>query len=124
MITAAELTAMQATQNLVMPGTAIINRATLSNDGMGGQTETWAAVGTVTARLYPIPSQQREYATGGQPSSVSDWFVTVPVGTDVIARDRIIVSSRTFEVQYVNNDEMYQTAVRCEVAAFNEELRA
>jgi hypothetical protein len=53
MLTAAELTAMQATQNLAMPGTVVILRAGGTADGMGGYTEVWTAVGTVTGRIYP-----------------------------------------------------------------------
>jgi head-tail adaptor len=124
MITAAELTAMQATQNLAMPGTAVIQRATLSANGMGGFTETWAAIGTAIARLYPVPSRAiSEMVSGEQVISFTRWAVTMPVGTSILAKDRLLISGRTFEVGEVNNSESWQTAVRCEVTAYNEELR-
>ena len=121
---AADLTWMQATQNSALPGTIVIQRMSGSADGMGGYNETWAAVGTVIGRIYPINSRaQSEDETGGQVVSLTRWFATVPVGTDVTAKDRLLSSSRTWEVTEVNNDESYQTAVRCQVIAYNEEQR-
>lgn len=123
MISTAELTAMRATQGSAMPGTVVVERRTLTADGMGGETETWAAVGTVDGRIYPITQRGTEPVTGGQPISMTEWWGTLPVGTDVVAADRLLYQSRTWEVVAVNNDEVWQTALRCELKAFNEERR-
>ena len=45
-------------------------------------------------------------------------------GSTVTAADRLVIDNRTWEIYEVNNSEMYQTAVRCEVYAFGEERRA
>ena len=76
MLTTAELLSMQATQNLAMPGTVVILRASGTADGMGGYTEVWTAVGTVTGRIYPR-NGGAERVTGGQPVSVMQWDGTV-----------------------------------------------
>lgn len=124
MLTAADLAYMQTTQEDALPGTVVIERYTTSSDGMGGQYQTWAAVGTVDGRIYPRTRLgMGETVNGAQVLSVTDWWATLPQGTDVTAKDRLLYSGRTFEVIRVNNDESWQTAVRCEVRASNEERR-
>lgn len=124
MIEATDLAWMRATQQRIMPGTVIIYRAALADDGMGGMRETWAAVGTVAGRIYPINQRgNTEFVAGAQVISETKWVATLPVGTDVTAADRLKASSRTWEVTKVNNDEDYQTAVRCDLMAHNEESR-
>lgn len=106
-----------------MPGTIVIQRRTLTQDSMHGFSETWAAVGTVIGRIYPRNNQSNEYVAGDRVTAETQWYATAPVGTDVIAEDRLSYESRTWEVVGVNNDEMWQTAVRCECTALNEEQR-
>lgn len=121
MLTAGELAAMQAVQNRALPGTVVIERYGLTADGMGGYTEAWTAAGTVTGRIYPAAGSER--VTGGQPVSVAQWQGTFPVGTSLSAKDRVRYAGRTFEVTAVNNGEMWQTAVRADLLAMNEEAR-
>lgn len=124
LLAANDLVWMRAQQERIQPGTAVISRATLNSDGMGGNTETWGAIGTVTARLYPMAQRSdREMVTGGQIVSKSRWFVTMPNGTDVQPTDRVTMEGRTFEVTFINNDESFMTALRVEVVAHNEETR-
>lgn len=117
-----DLTWMRSAQNSILPGTVTIQRVTLTPDGMGGFTETWSNVGTVAGRLYPVNSRAfAESDSGAQLVSQTRWFVTLPVGTIVTAADRLVVGNRLFHITQVNNSEMWQTAVRCEVSAVNEE---
>jgi head-tail adaptor len=124
MITTAELTAMQTTQNTALPGSVVIQRYAFTTDGQGGYTEVWSNVGTVSGRIYPRSIIGLEMEAGSQPTSVTRWWATLPVGTTITATDRLSYQSRTWEVVRVNNDEMYQTAVRCECVAYNEENRS
>ena len=121
MIDATHLAWMRGLQERAMPGTIVIQRHTLAQDSMHGFSETWAAVGTVVGRIYPQNSQRSEYVTGERVGAETRWDATFPVGTDVTAEDRLLYQSRTWEVVGVNNDEMWQTAVRCECTALNEE---
>ena len=124
LLTAGNLTWMADVQEQAMPGTVVIERYTRSSDGQGGVYETWAAVGTAVGRIYPRERMgMGEQVTGAQVMSVSDWWGTLPSGTDVTAKDRLYYSGRTWEVVRVNNDEDWQTAVRCECRAMNEERR-
>jgi hypothetical protein len=115
---------MQGIQERVMPGTVYILSMGTASDGMGGIAETWGTVGTVTGRIYPIERRgEIESISGGKIVSETRWFGTFPSGTSVDARNRVKYGSRTWEVLRVNNGEMYQTAVRCELMAHNEENR-
>ncbi len=124
MLTAADLTFMQETQDEALPGTVVIQRYALTSDGMGGQYETWAAAGTAIGRIYIVPSRaQNEPIGGAQVHSHARWVGTFPIGTDVVAQDRLAYNGRTWEVTSTNNDQMWQTAVRCELESHNEESR-
>lgn len=124
MLTAAELSAMREVEESVMSSTGIIKRRTLASDGMGGYTETWAAVGTVDCDVWQINQRgNREPVTGGQVVSKSDWFITVPYNTDLTAKDRVEVDGRTFEITFVPNDSSWLTALRAEAVTYNEEQR-
>ena len=119
-----DLAWMRATQERALPGTVVIERRSLAADGMGGFTETWAAAGTVAGRVYPQNERSMSEGVGGeQQISITRWFATLPHGTVVDARDRLLADGRTWEIMKVNNDEDWQTAVRCEVVAHNEERR-
>lgn len=117
-----DLAWMRDAQNSILPGTVVIQRHTLTADGMGGFTESWSNVGTAIGRLYPVNSRAfAESDQGAQLVSQTRWFVTLPVGTSVTAADRLSIASHTYHISQVNNGEMWQTAVRCEVSAVNEE---
>lgn len=116
---------MREIEEGAMSSTAVIERYTLTADGMGGNTEAWAVVGTVVCDLWPINKRgDRENTNAaGQPISKADWFITVPYDTFVTAKDRIVVGSRSFEVTFVPNNESWVTALRVEAVAHNEERR-
>lgn len=98
MLTAAELAEMRSTQEQAMPGTCVISRKTLASDGMGGFTEAWAAAGTVIGRVWPATESGAERLIAERITEADAWIVTLPHGTDVVAKDRITESGRTFEV--------------------------
>jgi head-tail adaptor len=124
-IRADELTWMRSERLRLMPEPVQVQRATLAADGYGGQSETWTTTATVLGLIYPVNSRTfGESATGGQVTSTTRWFASLPTTTDVIASDRIVYDGRSWEVLSVNNDVTWQTAVRCELSAYNEELRS
>lgn len=124
LLSSADMDYMRDTQETALPGTVVIQRVTLVSDGMGGSYETWAGAGTVTGRIMQRASRGGgETIGGGQVHSHTSWWASLPVGTDVVASDRLAHNDRTWEVLSVNNDAMYQTAVRCELMAHGEENR-
>lgn len=119
---AADLTWMRSVQEQAMPGTAIIQRGTVTNDGMGGGSVAWNAVGTAIARLYSQNSRAiAEAVSGAELISETRWYVTMPYGTQVRADDRLSIGGRRWHITEVNNSQDWKTAVRCSVYALNEE---
>ena len=98
MLTAAVLAEVRSVQVLAQAGTCVITRGALTADGMGGYTQTWSAVGTVTGRVWPARESGAERLIADRITEADAWVITVPQGTNVVAKDRISESSRTFEV--------------------------
>ena len=116
---------MREVEESAMSSTGIIKRYQLTPDGMGGYTQIWSAIGTVTCDVWQINQRgERERVTSGaQPISKADWFITVPYNTDLLAKDRIEINDRTFEITFVPNDSSWLTALRAEAVTHNEEQR-
>ena len=111
-LSAAQLSKLYALQDLAMPGTAVIQRQTLTG-GYGAEAGAWTAVGTAACRMGNVdPKPGRETYAGGQVTAVVEYIYTMPVDTDVVASDRILYASRLFEVTSVNNDSTRKTAIR------------
>ena len=98
LLSAGELSAMRTVQNETLPGTAVISRNSPTSDGMGGWTDAWAAVGTVDGRVAPASESGAERLVAERITAEDAWVITLPHDTDVTARDRIVIDSRTFEV--------------------------
>ncbi len=111
-LTTSEIADMRSEQNETMPDTVVIWRYTSLSDGMGGVSETWASAGTVIGRLAPMPRLAGERIIGEQLLAADAWVITVPNGTMVYERDRLGVGARTFEVEYTNAHEAWETALR------------
>ncbi len=77
---------------------AQLSRKTLVDDTMGGKTETWATVATTTCRVALSGQTPQEKAIADRLASITLYTLSMPVGTDARAADRIAVGGRTFEV--------------------------
>ena len=111
-LSAAQLSKLYALQDLAMPGTAVIQRQTLTG-GYGAEAGPWVAVGTASCRMSNVdPKPGKENIAGGQVTAVVEYIYTMPVDTDVMASDRILYANRLFEVRSVNNDSTRKTAIR------------
>lgn len=89
---------MRSTLDTSLPDTAQVQRKTLTPDGAGGFTESWATVATVACRISPSGRSPEERAIADRLTATSAWTLTVPALTDIQPSDRIIVGNRTFEV--------------------------
>ena len=97
-ISTSDLAGIQATVTSLLPDLAQIQRATLASDGAGGQTGTPTTIATVPCMVNDRRETASETVAGERVSSTVEWVITLPAGTDVTARDRIIVGTRTFQV--------------------------
>ena len=114
MITSSELDVMRALQTATLELTCQIRRKTLTDDSMGGQTESWANSGSQTVcRISEISNANAtERLLADREVSQMGYIVTLPYGKDVIAGDRLLISgSRTFEILGVIK-RSYETATR------------
>lgn len=93
---------LRSLSNQYLPDTCSISRNTPTQSG-DGQADAWASVATgVACRVSPLASSAQE-AIGGNDAmtATSQWTIWLPAATDVTVRDRIVVGSRTFEVNRV-----------------------
>lgn len=100
-LSAGELVKMRAELEQSLPGTAVIHTATRASDLQGGQSWTYAASGTVDARLSPESLRGGEQITGSRTAEVSPWILTVPQATTIDEDDRVVYNGVTYEVSEV-----------------------
>jgi head-tail adaptor len=116
LLTDGEIASMRSTLDESLPGTAVIQRKSLTADGQGGNSETWAAAGTVACRIAPVTSHGQDEGEGaGRTLQTADFTATFLAGTDVIAADRIISGGITYEVAKVNGPRSYELSRRVDV---------
>lgn len=87
-----------------------IQRKTITADGMGQSTETWATVTTVTAGMTEPTAGQLanfDYLIG----SLATWQVKLPYGTNVKTQDHLLITGQftqqTLVVQVVLEPRSY-----------------
>lgn len=111
MLSPADLASMRATAEQALPGTAVIHSGTLTSDGGGGYSESFAAAGTVSCRVAPISGAERE--EGGRISADSEYVITLPAETAVETDDQIQVAGITYNVTAVR-DRSWEVTRRVE----------
>ena len=119
MLDSNELTAMRDELELALIDPCSIARRTLTADGQGGSTESWAVAGTCLARVSPSATQFAQGARGDRLSSDGEWIVTTPTDTDVRSADRLDILSTTYEVVGVKAPRSWELTRRviCKVIA-------
>lgn len=93
--------ALRALANRWLIDTCTIRRGTETRTS-GGTTVTWADLATgVPCSLQPYGGASETDSQRGGLVAASEWRIRVPYGQDVAVKDRIVVGSRTFEVEGV-----------------------
>lgn len=99
-VTASELTRLRTdfSANWFVESCAI-SRPTSASDGRGGHTDTYTTVATVMCRRTgPNISAANEAPAADRMQSSIEWVVSLPAGTSVQPKDRLVISGRTYEV--------------------------
>ena len=104
--TSAELASMRAEAEAYLPDTCTIQRATVTQDAMGGIVNTFATLtANVPCRLdEPTASQavsNSEAMIGDAIGAVAQWPMHLPYDQDVTVKDRIVFGANTYEVAEV-----------------------
>lgn len=119
-LSSSELTSIRNLEETWMASTAVIWRDTLSDDGIGGKTQTPVAIGTVSCDLWEVVSEGEESSfNANQDIAVNEWFITVPYDTDITESDYIIIDSQTFDIEFVPKNQSLNTALRCRARSRN-----
>lgn len=100
-LSSGEIAQMRVTVNAALPGTAVIMAAARASDGQGGQTWTYAAAGTVSARLSPEGLRGGEPVVGERIAEISTWILTLPAHTTIDEDDRVVYAGVTYEISEV-----------------------
>jgi SPP1 family predicted phage head-tail adaptor len=112
-ISAAELTAMRATLESLMPDTCVISLGSLSPDGLGEFITTWTPSGTVACRIDPIKAG--EVLNGGAIQPYRNMRVTLPFGAVVTHDHRLTIGGVNYEIISVLTDNSWALDTRVEV---------
>lgn len=102
---------------LTRTNTATIMRKSHVSDGFGGQTDTYASVGTFACSLVKYPVRPLEREGSQQIQSYTDWRFNFDRDVEVLQTDRIVCQGRTFEVlgRGVGTFEMSNRVITVEV---------
>lgn len=111
MLSADELTAIQAAASASFDQPCVVKRATDTQDTTGYTTHPWTTVTTTTARMA-VPTGSYMQMIADKLSDLKTWLVSLPVGTSVQQNDLLIVGGQTLTVQTVFAPQSYQASVR------------
>lgn len=103
-----ELAALQAAAQKLLDYVCVIERRTRAQDGWLGTSDTWGAIATTVVGLSrPTLAQLQQYADliGAKTS----WIVKLPINTDVIPQDHLVIASQTMIVQLVMMPRSFAT---------------
>lgn len=118
-----DMAELQEVAESAMSGTLVIKRPVRTGDGMGGYTEVYTPVGTVPCHIWR-DRYGRERVTGGQVMSIAEWYVAVPVGTDIRETDYGEYNGVvTYQITHVPDGVTWNPHIRCEAITLNRELR-
>lgn len=112
-IDAEELGRMATEAQLAMPDALTIRRVTLTTNNAGGYLPGGTTDTSVYGRVSPI-SRARSISEGDQNDRAMPnlrWLVTLPTGTDIAAKDKVIYGARTLEVEGVAASLTYEITV-------------
>lgn len=119
MLDADQLASLRTTLNASLPGTVVIERPTLTDNGAGGQIAVWASPtgGTVSGRLSPRMERAGEELPMGNDAVTAHrrFIVTLPNGTDVRATDRLVTYGGTYDINNLDNPRSYAIDMRVDV---------
>jgi|SRR5690349_19633282 len=111
----AEITAMRAETDSILPGTCVVSRATFTPDGHGGQTATWAPTSTVVCRLDTKPSDM-ETVVNNALNVTARYTMYFKYNADVTEKDRLVFGGKTYEVTAVLENHSWIFAKRANLA--------
>ena len=118
-VTAQELAAMRDIANSFFPDTCTVQTLTTGVDETGSPTQTWANTYTnVACRLDPATGSEtvRNLALEGE----STWWLNIPYDQAIAIENRVVYSSKTYEIRHVVDTQSYSTIRRAMLVRVND----
>lgn len=112
MLSAAELGAVRevALSGMITP--VIIKRLSIGAGPYGDDVTSFAPIATVNGWLYSDP-QAVITEVGGTQGLVNTYRLFLPVGTDILSGDQVVIGGNTFIVSDTNAESTYLPLLRC-----------
>lgn len=117
LLTAAQLTSIQAFAATVLDKVCVIQRPSRVADALGGYTETDPVVATVYCSVTP-PTGAFEVAMASRIVAISSYHVNLPIATDVRAQDQLLIEGSTLVVGTVYQPHSYGVFVQVFASRF------
>lgn len=91
-----------------LPDRAAIQRATITPDGYGNETKTWATITWVNCRLRPEKSGSAERTQGERTTATGRLICTLPHDAAVLSTDRLEILGQQYEIEEPITDQSNQ----------------
>jgi SPP1 family predicted phage head-tail adaptor len=80
-------------------------RRSLTSDGAGGQSETWAAISGAPTRAHVKPLSGRERFASDRIEATLRIRLLVRYSTAIIEGDRVLIRGQAHQIRFINNLE-------------------
>ncbi len=109
-VSSAELARIQADAAAILDLPCTVQRSNRTPEPEGGASVTWATVATCNAGMKePTGGQLQNY--GYLIGTKAAWQVKLPIGTDVLEQDHLLISGETLEVAKVLTPRSYAALI-------------
>lgn len=118
MLNAGDLSWMRNDVGALMPDSAILFQPSYTPDGAGGGSVAFTNMGTVAARIDPLPRKEKIELLAAAPRLVVEYLLTLPWNTTIDAHWRAILegNGNTYEVVGMAVEHSWRVSVRAYVA--------
>lgn len=80
-------------------------RKTLTSDGAGGMTQTWATVSNAPTRAYVLPISGSERYTSDRVEATVRLRLVVRYTTGLLESDRVQIRNKVHNIRFIDNIE-------------------
>ena len=117
-LSASQLARMRTQASALLYSTGVLQAATLTPDGAGGVSESWAAVtgGTVACRLDPLGLTSRQNVAALRESAVAAYRLSTPHDSPLAEGQQVVVGGNTYQVLQFDVDHDQRVLRRAIVA--------
>lgn len=117
MLSATDLRFVRNTVASFASDIAVVKRNTPTDDGQGGQLESWATIHTYRCWCLSQTKNGTENVVADSITGVGYLYANLPYGADVLLKDRLVINGVTYEVTDTNVGETQQISLLVQLSA-------